>query len=746
MRAVGASPRRIWRSGLFWLAILYVLVGAVHAQVVPVLEKPDEDGHYGYILYLREHRALPPLDSAKKGFAQEYKQPPLYYVVTAVLTGWLPSVANPDALLTKNPYVNYSVPGYRRDNRNVFLHPPRMTPLILGARLISLLFGLGTVVASYYLALQLLPRQSLVPVATAAVVGFQPKFMYMATALNNDAALAFFGTLIVLLLVRGLQDGPSVRSSVLLGALLGLGSVTKASGLVFFPLVGLALLLIHRGPSGCFFRDSFIVLAVALAVGGWWYARNALLYGDPLSIGEHVAGRAARAFWDRLGQDLVSIEHTFWANPARTFVSRMWLGKISIWWGRLSLGLLALALVLRFSSLRSEKAVLIVLLSWPVVFLLLLMLYWTDRASWAYGRLLFPAIAPTGLLFVLGWWYVFPRPWRRPVLMFNLAMVVVVGVLVPFVSIYPLYHPWRDLAEESIEEPLGTVYAERGTETPIAQLIACNPLESYVLPGGYLPVELCWKPLAQTDVPYAVFVQLLDLSQAGADGSPGVWGGRRTYPGLGNLPTDRWTPGATFCDRVLVGVSPQAPTPLAASIEVGFIDPETGDRLQPMDAGGHVLSVAVFRGVPVLAPAELPVTQRPAPYTLDGAIALGEVRSGGVLESAATLTLTWQSLRPVPYDATVFVHLRDAGGSLLAQADRQPLDGRFPTSYWLPGQVITDVVRLAPVSEANGGGPLLLDLGMYTWPSLDRLPVVDASGVPLRDSVISIQLPSSDSD
>ena len=196
---------------------------------------------------------------------------------------------------------------------------------------------------------------------------------------------------------------------------------------------------------------------------------------------------------------------------------------------------------------------------------------------------------------------------------------------------------------------------------------------------------------------------------------------------------------------MLVAVSPQAPTPLAAAIEVGFIDPETDDRLQPMDADGHLLSVAVFRGVPVLAPAELPVAERPARHTLDGAIGLGEVQFGGVSESSATLTLTWQSLRPVPYDATVFAHLRDAEGNLLAQADRQPLDGRFPTSYWLPGQIITDVIRLAPVSETNGG-PLLLDLGMYTWPSLDRLPVVDASGVPLRDNVISIQLPSSGSD
>ena len=195
---------QIVRSSLFWLAILYLAAGLAYALVAPVFEKPDEDGHYGYILYLREHHTLPPLYFSD-GFSSEYKQPPLYYFVASVLTGWLPTVADPDALLVTNPYIQHSVPGYRSDNRNVFLHPPHTTPLILGVRLVSLLFGLGTMIAAYYLALQLFPQESLVPIATAAVTGFQPKFLYMATAINNDAIVAFFGTLIVTLLVRRLR-------------------------------------------------------------------------------------------------------------------------------------------------------------------------------------------------------------------------------------------------------------------------------------------------------------------------------------------------------------------------------------------------------------------------------------------------------------------------------------------------------------------------------------------------------------
>ena len=730
---------RVVRVPLFWLAILYIVVGISYALVTPVFEKPDEDGHYGYILYLREHHALPPLTFAD-GFPSEYKQPPLYYVVTALLTSWSPTDADPDRMLVTNPYMNFSVPGYRDDNRNVFLHPPHLTSLTLGSRLVSLVFGLGTMVTSYYLASQLFSRRSLVPIATAIIVGFQPQFLYVTTAVNNDVAVAFFGTLAVTLLIRRLQRDDSRYLAMLLGIILGLASITKVSSLVFFPLTGLALLLIHRGFSRSFFRDGVILLAIALLVGGWWYVRNAWVYGDPLSIGVHTSGdTAVRPFWNRIRYDLFSIEHTLWANPSRTFVSQMWLDKIIIWWWRISLGLFLFGSI--FNRLCPTPHIpfhtWIVLLSWPITFLLLLLTYWTQEASWAYGRLLFPAIAPIALFLVLGWLYTFPRGWHRIVMPFGAGIVMIVSVLIPLVSIYPLYHPWHERAEEQVEHPVSIIYVDPETGTRVAQLVGYNLPEPYALPGTYLPVELCWKPLAQTNTRYAVFVHLLDLSQLDAHSSPGVWGSRRTYPGLGNLPTDRWTPGSAFCDQVLVHVSSDTPTPLAAAMEIGFIDPETDGRLRAMSPGGDPFEVAIVRGAPILSLNELPTVERPASYVLDNAIGLNQVHLSGAVDDTVTLTLTWQSLQPVPYDATTFVHLRGTDGSLLTQADRQPLDGRFPTSYWLPGQVVTDVVSLSPVPDAYGE-QLVLAIGMYTWPSLERLPVMDADGNPQPNNTIVI--------
>ncbi|MEE8389606.1 MAG: hypothetical protein V3S14_02270, partial [Anaerolineae bacterium] len=714
------------RAPLLWLSVLYILVGIGYALVTPLFEKPDEDGHYGYILYLREHHALPPLIFSE-GFPSEYKQPPLYYLITGALTGWLPDDIAPDDLLITNPYMDFSVPGYRNDNRNVFLHPPDMTPLALGTRLISLLFGLGTVIASYFFAAQLLLKQPLVPIATAAVVGFQPQFLYMATAVNNDVAIAFFGALAITILAYRLQRGHFAYFAVLLGGVLGLATITKVSGLIFFPLAGLALLLIHRGFRRPFFRDGVTILVIALLIGGWWYGRNAWLYDDPLSISVHTSGdTATRLFWNRIRHDLFSIEHTFWANPSRTFISQMWLDKIIIWWGRISLGLVPLGFL--FSQRRHGSRITfrawIVLLSWPFTFLLLLITYWTREASWAYGRLLFPTLVPIALSFVLGWLYTFPPSWHRIIIPFGAGVVMIVGILVPMTSIYPLYHPWRAWMGDQVEQPLDILYVDSETGTQVAQLVGYNLPKPFALPGAYLPVELCWKPLAQTSTRYAVFVHLLDLSQLDAHSSPGVWGSRRTYPGLGNLPTDRWTLGKTFCDRVLVHVSPDVPTPLAAAIEIGFIDPETDTRLQATSPEGDSYKVLIVRGVPILSPEELPTVKQPADYVLDDAIGLNRVQLSGGTDDTITLTLTWQSLQPVSYDATIFVHLSEADGSFLAQVDRQPLNGRFPTSYWLPGQVITDVVSLS-LARGTYDGQIVLTMGMYTWPSLERLPVTD---------------------
>ncbi|MBN1875153.1 MAG: hypothetical protein JXA33_13045 [Anaerolineae bacterium] len=771
----------------FMLLTLYLLVGLAYIWVTPMMEKHDEAGHYGYLRYLHEHRQLPPLNTDDEWLI-EAKQPPLYYVITAVLTAWLPDIED-DALsgngglLAKNIYLDYSVPGQRNDNRNVYLHPPYLTPRFIGARAISLICGLLTMVTAYLIATILFPTQTALPLTVAAAVGFQPKFIYIATAINNDAATALLGALVTLLLVyrlksetgrlKGLfhfkaETGSSrlenlPHFSLIMGVLLGIASLTKVSALVFFPLVGLGLLLIHKGFSRNLFREGFIILGIALLVGGWWYARNALLYADPFTLGTHTGGSTTvRAFWERIGHDLIAIEHNFWANPARSFISELPIDKLLIGWGRVSLGLFIVSLLRNFkfpinmhngkdgksmiwkSRLHSvffhqDISTWIILLSWPVTYFLLLVFYWNRQFKWPFGRLLFPALTPISLVFVLGWWLMTPPRWRRTVLTANTAFILTLTGLIPFISIAPLYHPWTDATGQTYltDVSLHTVYRDPATDTPIAELIGSQLPDPVAVPGDYTRVDLCWKVLAQTSQPYAVFVHVLDIASAYTGNAPQIWGSRRTYPGLGNLPTDRWPVGKMFCDPIWVPVSTGAPTPIGTLFEVGFIDPTTGQRLESITPDGEPVGLLAIRGTSLITAPHHPLTTPPQ-ATFDTALelhSLSYILAGNTL----TLTLTWQTQAPVAYDATLFVHLTNAEGEVIAQVDRRPLDGRFPTSYWIPGHAITDTFSLS--LDDNARSQLAaLRLGLYTWPSLERLIVTEVNGEQPIDRALTIFL------
>lgn len=99
------------------------------------------------------------------------------------------------------------------------------------------------------------------------------------------------------------------------------------------------------------------------------------------------------------------------------------------------------------------------------------------------------------------------------------------------------------------------------------------------------------------------------------------------------------------------------------------------------------------------------------------------------------LVLYWQAQRRLDYDYTVFVHLRDERGRIVAQADHVPLAPVYPPTLWPPGRTI----RERSVLRLPQGLPLdayTLWVGLYRLDTLERLPVVgDTSGenaVPLR--------------
>lgn len=83
--------------------------------------------------------------------------------------------------------------------------------------------------------------------------------------------------------------------------------------------------------------------------------------------------------------------------------------------------------------------------------------------------------------------------------------------------------------------------------------------------------------------------------------------------------------------------------------------------------------------------------------------------------------LRWEALRPLNADYTITVQLLDAHQTLVAQVDKPPFGGAYPTSTWLPGQPVIDVYALS-LPETLSLGVYSLRVGVYHTQTLERLP------------------------
>jgi len=106
---------------------------------------------------------------------------------------------------------------------------------------------------------------------------------------------------------------------------------------------------------------------------------------------------------------------------------------------------------------------------------------------------------------------------------------------------------------------------------------------------------------------------------------------------------------------------------------------------------------------------------------------------------ALTLTLTWSATQPIPGDYTIFVHLVDAQGALIAQGDAPPREGYWPTSHWQPDEAISSHHTLALPDDLPNGAYTLL-VGMYDPASGARLVIRTADGAEWPDRAMPIPL------
>jgi len=103
------------------------------------------------------------------------------------------------------------------------------------------------------------------------------------------------------------------------------------------------------------------------------------------------------------------------------------------------------------------------------------------------------------------------------------------------------------------------------------------------------------------------------------------------------------------------------------------------------------------------------------------------------------LTLYWQARATLRVDKpyTVFVHLLDKNGQVVAQQDAQPLRGARPTTTWVANEYLADAYELALKSDLAPGA-YQIEIGWYDAkdPAFARLQVLDDGGAVIGDHVI----------
>ncbi|MEZ4514776.1 MAG: hypothetical protein R3C62_23125 [Chloroflexota bacterium] len=177
----------------------------------------------------------------------------------------------------------------------------------------------------------------------------------------------------------------------------------------------------------------------------------------------------------------------------------------------------------------------------------------------------------------------------------------------------------------------------------------------------------------------------------------------------------------------------------AYQVNFSLLEPEGSDLLalyrnedfNPLDRVG-LGSVAV----PVAAsPAITPVNANFGnQITLLGYLLNDDFARGG---EPLRLTLFWEGQRPPDDNYVVFVHLLDGAGQLVTNHDGVPVNGRYPTTAFRPGDVVADDHPLL-LDGGLAAGSYWLTVGLYLPETGERLPVWGADGVELAGRVVEL--------
>ena len=720
-RVAGDSVKKYPYRILAAIVVVYFVLGALYLTTTPVFEKQDEEWHFAYTAYLIDHHALPPLDDNTEANPAEQiaGHPPLYYFLASrllVLTG----LDQERPRLKRNPFWAYPALGTVNDNKNRFTHPPNELLLqenrsFYLLRLFSLLLGVGAVIGAYAIA-STLAYPPWVGLTAAAGVAIMPEYLFIASSVSNDALMASLSTLAILILILAIRPGAKWQLWMLFGIVAGFATLTKTSGLILeiTGVAGAALVAFRKRSwrSGVIAAGSILITLIIIV--GWWYARNAILFHDPLGTHIHQLkmGRKTPLSLSQMIAQWRFVERSFWAAFGR---GNVLLPDFFYWGGRLAefvtlIGLGVIMIVERKKD-ATRKVSLWLLLMLVAGFLFSLGL-WTMTVRGSLGRLLFPTISVILLIIVIG----INRIHRLFVTLFFLWLATLT-------VISPIYiaNAYRPQKPEEMADLISNFHGAPIQFGDIARLTSYHITPNRVWPQQQTHVTLCWEALRRTKADYAAFIQILGPNDA-------AFGYRASYPGRGNAPTTFWTPGERICDDYMMTVRKDAPGPSVYPVIVWLYSAEKQQRPEATIAGNPI-NPAIIGYIKVNGEDHITAPDTGPQYGFSIPVKLlayewADASPGEV----APITLYWQTAGKIEYPYSVFIHLIDDEGHILAQADAQPHNalGEYPMTWWDRNETVADT-HFMPLPDTLSAGVYTLRAGLYRLDTLARVPLDNGS-------------------
>jgi hypothetical protein len=246
--------------------------------------------------------------------------------------------------------------------------------------------------------------------------------------------------------------------------------------------------------------------------------------------------------------------------------------------------------------------------------------------------------------------------------------------------------------------------------------------------GQNLTVRWYWTTLAPETRQLTFFNQVI----GDGDAKHGAFDIRAFVPGY-------WPTGTSGVSTFDVPIDP-ATTTGVYDLVTGIYYLDNLERLPIFDGLGRPAGTQIDLGPIKVHGRAAPAPRVPSPNSAswaDGIDLLGDDVSParGAPGGKLTLTLYWSARSRSSTDYTVFVHLVDANGKLVAQADSPPQGGRNPTSLWDTGDTIVDPHDLV-LDPGLPPGRYSLEIGLYQPGNGQRLLLQDRDGHPMGDHLV----------